>query len=68
MRQVRILVHGRVTHLGYYDREEAAAHVYDRVSLAINGENAQTNFPPADYGPAAVAKFKCLPTWPLPGS
>ena len=28
--QARILVHGKVTHLGYYETEEEAAKVYDK--------------------------------------
>ncbi len=28
--QARILVHGKVTHLGYYETEEEAARVYDK--------------------------------------
>lgn len=47
--QARILVHGKVTHLGYYETEEDAAKVYDRVSISLHGEAAQTNFPPGDY-------------------
>lgn len=54
--QARILVHGKVTHLGYYGAEEDAARVYDRVALALHGAEAQTNFPPEAYGadPAAA--------------
>lgn len=47
--QARILVHGKVTHLGYYETEEDAAKVYDRVSISLHGEAAQTNFPPGQY-------------------
>lgn len=47
--QARILVHGKVTHLGYYETEEDAAKVYDRVSISLHGEAAQTNFPPGEY-------------------
>ncbi|KAK9830953.1 hypothetical protein WJX81_001976 [Elliptochloris bilobata] len=47
--QARILVHGKVTHLGYYETEEGAARVYDRVSLSLHGPHAQTNFPAAEY-------------------
>ncbi|KAK9816835.1 hypothetical protein WJX72_005692 [[Myrmecia] bisecta] len=47
--QARILVHGKVTHLGYYETEEEAARVYDRVSISLHGELAQTNFPPESY-------------------
>ena len=47
--QARILVHGKVTHLGYYETEEDAARVYDRVSISLHGDAAQTNFPPAEY-------------------
>ena len=47
--QARILVHGKVTHLGYYETEEEAAKVYDRVSISLHGEAAQTNFPQGQY-------------------
>ena len=47
--QARILVHGKVTHLGYYETEEDAAKVYDRVSISLHGEAAQTNFPAGEY-------------------
>lgn len=47
--QARILVHGKVTHLGYYETEEDAAKVYDRVSISLHGEAAQTNFPQGQY-------------------
>jgi hypothetical protein len=43
--QARILYHGKVTHLGYYRTEEEAARVYDKVSISLHGDNAQTNFP-----------------------
>lgn len=38
-----------MTHLGYYETEEGAARVYDRVSLSLHGPHAQTNFPTAEY-------------------
>ena len=47
--QARILVHGKVTHLGYYETEEDAARVYDRVSISLHGDAAQTNFPAGEY-------------------
>jgi hypothetical protein len=34
-----------VTHLGYYRTEEEAARVYDKVSISLHGDGAQTNFP-----------------------
>ena len=39
----------QVTHLGYYETEEEAAHVYDRVAISLNGSDAQTNFPVSEY-------------------
>jgi hypothetical protein len=33
--QARILYHGKVTHLGYYRTEEAAARVYDRCARQL---------------------------------
>lgn len=58
--QARILVHGRVTHLGYYETEEAAARVYDRVAIALHGGQAQTNFAAAEYVPEELAPFRGL--------
>lgn len=58
--QARILVHGKVTHLGYYETEEEAAKVYDRVSLALHGMQAQTNFPVDDYPEHDVEPFRDL--------
>ena len=46
--QARILVDGKVTHLGYYKEEEEAARAYDRVSLA-QCATAATNFPAGSY-------------------
>jgi hypothetical protein len=56
-------VHGKVTHLGYYETEEEAARVYDRVSLALHGDSAQTNFPPANYSPEEVAVYRWVAGW-----
>uniref|UniRef100_A0A061QWI6 Ap2-like protein n=1 Tax=Tetraselmis sp. GSL018 TaxID=582737 RepID=A0A061QWI6_9CHLO len=47
--QARILMHGKVTHLGYFDTEEEAARIYDIVSLSLHGDKANTNFPRSDY-------------------
>ncbi|KDD72107.1 hypothetical protein H632_c3857p0, partial [Helicosporidium sp. ATCC 50920] len=58
--QARILVHGKVTHLGYYDGEEAAARVYDRVALALHGPGAQTNFGADQYSAEELAPFADL--------
>ncbi len=58
--QARILVHGKVTHLGYYETEEDAARVYDRVSLALHGDHAQTNFAVGEYTEAEVAPYRGL--------
>lgn len=58
--QARILVHGKVTHLGYYETEEEAAKVYDRVSLALHGMQAQTNFVVSDYREDEIAPFRGL--------
>lgn len=55
--QARILVHGKVTHLGYYETEEEAARVYDRVSLALNGNAAQTNFSLEEYPEEDIKPF-----------
>lgn len=58
--QARILVHGKVTHLGYYETEEEAAKVYDRVSLALHGTQAQTNFAACDYAEEEISPFRGL--------
>ena len=47
--QARIPIKGKVTHLGYYNSEEEAAKVYDRVCLSLNGKNASLNFPASSY-------------------
>lgn len=38
-----------MTHLGYYRSEEEAAIIYDRVAVSLNGAEATTNFPAAEY-------------------
>ncbi|KAK9829864.1 hypothetical protein WJX72_008334 [[Myrmecia] bisecta] len=59
--RARILVHGKLTHLGYYETEEEAARVYDRVSIGLRGELAETNFPPESYAnDGACDKFSGL--------
>lgn len=58
--QARILVHGKVTHLGYYETEEDAARVYDRVSLALHGDHAQTNFAVGEYTEDEVSPYRGL--------
>lgn len=58
--QARILVHGKVTHLGYYETEEDAARVYDRVSLALHGDHAQTNFAVGEYSEEEVSPYRGL--------
>lgn len=55
--QARILVHGKVTHLGYYRSEEEAAMVYDRVAVSLNGPGATTNFPASRYMKSGPAEF-----------
>lgn len=50
----------QVTHLGYYDTEEEAARVYDRVALSLHGPSAQTNFPGSDYANENVGMYSGL--------
>lgn len=50
----------QVTHLGYYETEEGAARVYDRVSLSLHGPHAQTNFPAAEYAGDNCAQYSGL--------
>ena len=39
----------QVTHLGYYETEQEAAKVYDRVALSIHGRDAQVNYDGIKY-------------------
>ncbi|KAK9866688.1 hypothetical protein WJX84_001715 [Apatococcus fuscideae] len=55
--QARILVYGKVTHLGYYETEDDAARVYDRVSISLHGDAAQTNFPVEQYSGEMQQQF-----------
>ena len=50
----------QVTHLGYYETEEDAAKVYDRVAISLNGADAATNFPPSHYSRLGAAEFQGL--------
>eukprot|EP00884_Botryococcus_braunii_P012054 jgi/Botrbrau1/2084/Bobra.0047s0045.1 len=43
--QARLIIDKKVTHLGYYPKEEEAARIYDRVSLILFEENGTLNFP-----------------------
>ena len=58
--QARILVHGKVTHLGYYETEGDAARVYDRVSISLHGPAAQTNFAMHEYQMDNPAEYSGL--------
>lgn len=58
--QARIVVGGKITHLGYYESEEQAARVYDRVSLSLHNSNAHTNFAKSDYSPEQLREFQGL--------
>lgn len=49
-----------MTHLGYYETEEEAARVYDRVAIALNGPGTQTNFPASQYSSIGLAEFRGL--------
>lgn len=57
--QARILVQGKVTHLGYYKEEEDAARAYDRVSLAQSA-GAATNFPASSYSEEDIQHLASL--------
>lgn len=48
----------QVTHLGYYEAEEEAARVYDRVAISVNGPQAQTNFPVGQYARTGAGEFE----------
>jgi len=56
-----------VTHLGYYRTEEEAARVYDKVSISLHGDNAQTNFPIDQVGGRAGGRagrwVRCGALW-----
>ena len=49
-----------MTHLGYYETEEEAARVYDRVSISLHGPHAQTNYPAANYEGQECGEFQGL--------
>lgn len=49
-----------MTHLGYYETEEEAARVYDRVSISLHGPHAQTNYPAAEYEGQECGEFQGL--------
>lgn len=49
----------QVTHLGYYETEDEAARVYDRVAISLN-PRAQTNFPAAQYARTGSGEFEGL--------
>jgi hypothetical protein len=57
--QARILVHGKITHLGYHSTEEGAARTYDRVNLALDTARS-TNFPLASYTAVEVNQLRHL--------
>ena len=56
----RVLCARQVTHLGYYETEEEAARVYDRVSISLHGPHAQTNYPAAEYEGQECGEFQGL--------
>ncbi len=49
-----------MTHLGYYETEEEAARVYDRVSISLHGPHAQTNYPVSGYEGQDCGEFQGL--------
>ena len=48
----------QVTHLGYYEGEQEAARVYDKVAISLHGGTAQTNFPIGDYPEETISEFR----------
>ena len=48
----------QVTHLGYYEGEQEAARVYDKVAISLHGSTAQTNFPTGDYAEDTISEFR----------
>ena len=48
----------QVTHLGYYEGEQEAARVYDKVAISLHGSTAQTNFPIGDYPEETISEFR----------
>lgn len=55
--QARILLDGKMVHLGYFAAEDQAARVFDRVNLALHGARATTNFDAASYSQEEVASL-----------
>lgn len=58
--QARIAVEGKITHLGYFGAEEEAARAFDRISLALHGATATTNFAANNYADQDIAPFRGL--------
>lgn len=58
--QTRVLMDGKMVHLGYFATEDEAARVFDRVNLALHGKDANTNFDATTYGQEEVAALRGL--------